>query len=77
MKITITSTTKIVELDGVPARVWEGHTEGGVALHCYITRLAVDKGAAAQEQLEEFEKDLQEHAPPSADVQAIPPRLVL
>lgn len=77
MKITITSTTRIVELNGVPARIWEGHTEGGVAVYCYITRIAVDRGAATQEQLKEFERDLQEHAPPSADVQAIPPRLIL
>jgi hypothetical protein len=31
MKITIENTTKITELNGVPARLWEGFAEDGHA----------------------------------------------
>lgn len=46
MQIVIHNTDKIVELvthDGsrVAARVWEGHTESGIPIHCMITRIAV------------------------------------
>jgi hypothetical protein len=78
LKVTLESTTKIVELtlngQTLPARVWEGTTERGVACHAYITRIAVDPTLDATE----FEKDLAEqHRPASAAVAAIPTRLVL
>ncbi len=37
MKIILDSTTKLVDLNGVPARVWEGCTQDGVPVHAYIT----------------------------------------
>jgi hypothetical protein len=75
MKITLTSTNKIVELSGVPARIWEGETESGIKVHAYITRIAVDKN---DPRLEEFEQELQQHeAPKSADILSIPLRLIL
>lgn len=73
MKITVESTTKIVHLNGVPARIWEGQTESGIPVHCYITRIAVDKDQDASE----FEKELQEHRAPSPEVQAIPLHMIL
>lgn len=73
MKLTIESTSKTVELNGVPARVWEGHTDSGVPVHCYVTRVAVEHG----ERMAEFEAELQHHRPPSATVAAIPNRLLL
>jgi hypothetical protein len=77
MTVTLESTTKIVELtlngQTVPARVWEGRTANGVACHAYITRIAV----APDLDPTEFEKDLRQHRTPSADVAAIPLRLVL
>ena len=39
MRITIENTTKIVCLNGVHCRVWEGATDSGVKLHCYIPRV--------------------------------------
>lgn len=33
MKLTVESTSKIVELNGVLARVWEGQTESGIKIH--------------------------------------------
>jgi hypothetical protein len=80
MKITIESTTKLVELETpngvVPARIWEGTTERGTPVHCYVTRIAVDESLPREVHLE-FEKDLQEQRKPSAAIQAIPLRLIL
>lgn len=74
MKISIESTTKFVTLNGVPARIWEGHTESGIPVHCYVTRIAAP---AAGADLSQFERELQEHSAPSAEVAAIPLRMVL
>ncbi len=77
MKLTVESTTKIVELDnGIPARIWEGHTESGVAVHCYITRVAVAEGQA-ESVYKQFETELAECRKPSAGVLAIPLRMIL
>lgn len=68
MKVTLESTDKIVELQTpsgvVPARIWEGHTESGIACHALVTRIAVSKDLDASE----FERDLHEHRPPSPAV---------
>ncbi len=73
VKIQIESTTKTVNVNGVPARIWEGATESGIPVHCYVTRIAVPNDADHSE----FERELQEHVSPSADVQAIPLHLIL
>jgi hypothetical protein len=78
MKVTLESTTKIVELQLptgqiVPARVWEGFTEHGIGCHAFITRIAVREGDNAAE----FERDLKEQRKPSAAVEAIPLRMIL
>jgi hypothetical protein len=73
MKVTLESTSKIVHVNGVPARIWEGHTITGTPIHCYVTRVAV----AQEEDTADFEKELQEHAAPSPEVAAIPLRLIL
>lgn len=73
MQIAIESTTKIVNLNGVPARIWEGHTASGIPVHCYVTRIAVKEDADCSE----FVRELQEHAKPSAEIMAIPARLIL
>jgi recombination endonuclease VII len=75
--ITIENTTKRVVLKTptgeVEARIWEGTTESGIPVHCYITRVAV----ANTEDHEQFEKELQECRAPSVDVAAIPTRMIL
>lgn len=82
MKITIESTSKIVTLvngrDGpeLPARIWEGKTEHGDLVHCYIVRIATPEPVSPETDAR-FKKDLQECARPSAGVQAIPLRLIL
>lgn len=76
MKITIESTDKIVQLNGVPARIWEGRTEAGIPLHCYVARVAVAEGLPSADYVQ-FETELREHAKPSPEIQAIPLRLVI
>lgn len=73
MRITIESTDKIVELNGIPARIWEGTSESGVPVHCFITRIAAHKDY----DLSQFDRELQEQRVPSADVAGIPLRLIL
>jgi len=73
MKITLENTTKIVELNGIPARLWEGKTETGIEVHAFITRIAVKKDADCSQ----FEKELKEQKVPSPDVAAIPLRLII
>ena len=76
MKITIESTSKIVTFDGLPARVWEGHTESGIPIHCFVTRVAVKDGQPA-ETYGQFEKELKEQRKPSPEIEAIPLRMIL
>ena len=74
MKIIIENTTKIVTLNGVYARIWEGETDTGIKVHCYVTRIAI---VPNQEHEAEFEKELEKQKTPSAAVEAIPLRLIL
>jgi len=75
MQITVESTDKIVELNGVPARVWEGVTESGGPVHCFITRISPQTNYA--DEIAQFEKELQEMQAPSAAIQAYPLRMIL
>lgn len=72
MRIIIHNTDKIVQVNGVEARIWEGHSENGVPLHCYITRVAVDK----KEDLSEFGRELIEQ-PAQCTVQGISSRMII
>ncbi len=76
MKIEIESTSKIVSVNGVPARIWTGETALGVPVICYVTRIAVPLGRPEND-YKVFETELQSHEPPSAEVQAIPLRLII
>lgn len=73
MKIEIENTDKIVEISGVPARVWEGKTASGIPVHCFVTRISPQ----SHEGIEDFEKELQETKAPSPGVQAYPLRMIL
>lgn len=61
MKLTIESTSQLLTIDGVPARVWEGQTENGIPVTAFITRVAVAVGCDATE----FERELAEARAPS------------
>lgn len=78
MRITLENTSKTVEIQlgesgFVPARIWEGRTESGIPVHCYITRVAV----ARDQDHTQFEAELRECRTPSPEVAAIPLRLIL
>ena len=73
MMLRIRNTTKIVELNGVPARVWEGETDSGIPVILFVTRIAVAK---ADDQAP-FERELQSISPPSPEAETFPARMIL
>jgi peptide subunit release factor RF-3 len=74
MKITIESTTKVIDIGrGLQARLWEGRTSSGTPVEVFITRIAVSKDAPSTV-LEQFERELAEQRAPSV---AWPARLIL
>jgi hypothetical protein len=76
MKMTVEPTEKIVELNGVPARIWEGATDDGIPCHLFVTRVAVPVDRPASEHAK-FAAALRETRPPSPEVSMYPLRLVL
>ena len=76
MKIQLESTTQITEVNGVPARVWEGTTETGIKVIALITRIAIsiDEDPEVHDQ---FRKELSECKAPSAEVAVYPLRMIL
>ena len=84
MKIRIESTSKIVTLvvggKDVPARVWQGETDGGIPVQCFITRIAPEISKADPDidaLTAEFESDLKQQADPRPTVDAIPLRMII
>jgi hypothetical protein len=85
VKITLESTTKVVDLEirntgcMMPARVWEGTTEDGVPCFAFIVRIspAIPLPELTPAQCAEFERDLKEQRAPSAAVASFPLRMVL
>jgi hypothetical protein len=84
MKIKIESTSKIVQLrigsHDVPARVWQGETDGGIPVQCFITRIAPEipkSDPDIDELTAEFERDLKRQADPRPTVEAIPLRMFI
>jgi hypothetical protein len=61
MKVTLTSTQEIVDVNGVPARIWTGHTESGTPVHAFIVLIAAPDAAASGE----FDRDLQPQPQPT------------
>lgn len=84
MKITVESTSKIVTLyvggHEVPARVWQGETQDGTPVQCFITRIApeIPKTDPHIDQLtQQFERELQRCADPRPTIEAIPLRMII
>jgi len=73
VKITLESTSQLSTINGVPARVWEGQTDSGIAVIAWVSRIAVRED---QDQ-SQFLKELAEQRPPSADAQSFPLRMIL
>lgn len=75
MKIILDSTTKMVDLNGVPARIWEGCTQDGVPVHAYIA--LVSPQTVFADELRAFDRDLEASPAPSPAAEAIPLRMAL
>lgn len=78
MQIEIESTEMIVTLVSgtarIPARVWTGHTATGIPVNVLVARIGVEKSG----NLEQFDRELKECVPPTAEaVQAFPLRMVI
>lgn len=80
MRIHLDSTSRTVLVraagtasDEIECRVWEGHTESGIAIQALIPRIAVHQSLDASQ----FEAELKEQRPPSAEPQAFPLRMIL
>jgi hypothetical protein len=65
MKITITSTNHLTQVNGVPVRLWEGVTESGIPCKVFVHRLAVHKDHDAAQ----FEAELAEQLPPGTMIE--------
>ena len=82
MQIQIEPTDKIVELEAggggrLPARLWEGTTDRGTPVHCFVTLIAPTIENPPAEVQQEFARSLRETRAPSAAVASYPLRLVL
>ncbi len=84
MKITIESTTKIVTLvqagSKIEARVWQGKTESGIPVQCFITRISpeIPKDDPRIDELTvQFTNELTRRADPRPTVEAIPLRVII
>lgn len=76
MKLILTPTDKIVEINGTTTRIWEGRTESGIPCHAHIALV----GVARSQDASEFERELREVRAPrplDPEVRAIPARLIL
>ena len=67
MKLQIESTEKIVTLDGVSMRLWEGTTESGVPVVAFVARVAVPENRP-QEEYRIFETELRQLRKPSPEL---------
>lgn len=76
MKILIESTSKVVRFNGLEARIWEGQTDTGVPVHCFVTRIAptIPRDDPRQAQ---FERELEEKQPPTPEMECYPLRMIL
>ena len=72
MIIILESTSEIVEVNNVPARIWEGETDSGIKVYALITRIAVGRS----EDTEQFDKELLEQKAPSV-IDVFPLRMII
>lgn len=70
MRLILDSTAAIHDVNGVPARMWEGTTESGVRVYALITRVAV-RADAPTEELVRFERELRETPAPRPSAEAL------
>lgn len=75
MIIILKNTDRIVDVNGIKSRLWEGKAEDGTPISVLIIRIAVE---ASEKNQEQFEKELEICSPPSSvAAAAFPIRLVI
>lgn len=72
MKLTLEPTSKLVYLDGVKTRVWEGTDEENVPVHAYIVLVAIPDRGLPDRDVARFAERLTETRAPSPDVLELP-----
>jgi hypothetical protein len=83
VKITVESTDHLVHFAignaQVPARIWEGFTDDGIPVHCFVTRICPSIPEPLPADIEaKFKAALLEQKPPTAALaRAIPLRMIL
>jgi hypothetical protein len=84
MKITVESTSKTVEfiVNGVsvPARMWQGETENGIPVLCFITRIVPEvpiDDPRHDEMAAQFDRELRRVAAPRPAIEVFPAKLIL
>ena len=55
MRIKMTATTELTDLDGIPVRVWDGVTDQGIECIVFVHRVAVRRDRDQQQ----FEQELE------------------
>jgi len=74
MKLTIANTDRIVRIDGIRCRIWEGTSEGGIPVIAFVATVAVHQSHDRMA----FERELLECPPlrASAEAESFPLRMV-
>lgn len=74
MKATLISTTKIVLVNDVPCRVWEGTTSNGNPVVAFVAMIAC---ASKEVDAESIAAELMANADPSSQSDAVPSAILL
>ena len=76
MKANLQSTNKLVNINDVTARLWEGETETGMKVSAFIVRVAVDQDSELKVKQQLFD-ELQQCVPPSDTWRDLPNQLFI
>ena len=76
MKITISPTAQLIDINGVQCRVWTGANEYGTRCDLFIARVVISKDEPAEAQAV-FERELTEKRPPATATNVWPARMIL
>jgi hypothetical protein len=82
MTIVLTSTNKIVQLSHavehspIEARIWEGKTESGTKIYCFIPFISINEDEPIHIK-KQFQQELQEYKPHSIEIKDFITRIIL
>lgn len=76
LQLNLTPTDRIVEVSGIPMRIWEGKTANGLQVHAHIAFVGCQRDADARE-LEHALREVKGPRPADEQVRAFPLRMIL